>query len=116
MSFFSYAEKKKLLVLGDSLSAGYQLKTGNSWVDYIETSSDLLRLNFSVFNASFSGETSAGGLSRLPGLLQRHRPNAVLIALGGNDGLRGLPLSSFKTNLEGMFELVREKNALFEKP
>lgn len=97
-----------LLVLGDSLSAGYGLPAGQSWVDQLNgqlttQSGDQLV----VLNASISGDTSGGGLSRLPGLLARHQPDWVLIALGANDGLRGLPLDGLATNLTDMIELVR---------
>ena len=82
-----------LLVVGDSLSAGYRLDQGSSWVDILAINTRrLLGTDVHVLNASISGETTTGGLSRLPGLLDRHQPNSVLIILGANDGLRGLPL------------------------
>ena len=105
-------ESNRLLILGDSLSAGYNLDKGKSWVDYVAQSNELSRMNLTVFNASFSGETSSGGLSRLPGLLQRHQPNFVLIILGGNDGLRGLPLKELSNNLDNIFKVVREAKAI----
>ena len=64
-----------------------------------------------ILNASISGETTAGGLSRLPGLLRRHQPTAVLVALGANDGLRGLPLEEMSNNLKSMFELIQKSGA-----
>lgn len=101
-----------LLVLGDSLSAGYGLDAGQSWVDQLgsEIKSEL-GMDVQILNASISGDTSAGGLSRLPGLLSRHQPDYVLIALGANDGLRGLPLDGLKANLQRMIALVRQSDA-----
>ena len=101
-----------LLVVGDSLSAGYGLDRGLSWVDLLAASSeDLLGADVQVLNASISGETTTGGLSRLPGLLDRHHPSSVLIALGANDGLRGLPLETMQENLKAMFSLVEASGA-----
>lgn len=91
-----------LLVLGDSLSAEYGLPRGTGWVQLL---SDRMRdsgLNYTVVNASISGETTSGGLTRLPALLKRHRPKVVVLELGANDGLRGLPLSTMRKNLEAM--------------
>ena len=101
-----------LLVVGDSLSAGYGLDRGLSWVDLLATSPEkLLGADVQVLNASISGETTTGGLSRLPGLLDRHHPSSVLIALGANDGLRGLPLDTMQENLKAMFSLVEASGA-----
>ena len=101
-----------LLVVGDSLSAGYGLDRGLSWVDLLAASpEDLLGADVQVLNASISGETTTGGLSRLPGLLDRHHPSSVLIALGANDGLRGLPLEAMQENLKAMFKLVEASGA-----
>ena len=101
-----------LLVIGDSLSAGYGLDRGLSWVDLLAASpEDLLGADAQVLNASISGETTTGGLSRLPGLLNRHHPSSVLIALGANDGLRGLPLEMMQENLRAMFSLVEASGA-----
>lgn len=101
-----------LLVVGDSLSAGYGLDRGLSWVDLLAASpEELLGADVQVLNASISGETTTGGLSRLPGLLDRHHPSSVLIALGANDGLRGLPLDTMQENLKAMFSLVEASGA-----
>lgn len=101
-----------LLVVGDSLSAGYGLDHGLNWVDLIAASpEELLGSDVQVLNASISGETTTGGLSRLPGLLDRHHPSSVLIALGANDGLRGLPLETMQENLKAMFKLVEASGA-----
>ena len=102
-----------LLVVGDSLSAGYGLDRGLSWVDLLAASpEELLGADVQVLNASISGETTTGGLSRLPGLLDRHHPSSVLIALGANDGLRGLPLDTMQENLKAMFSLVEASTNL----
>jgi acyl-CoA thioesterase I len=103
---------RPILVLGDSLSAAYNMPETDGWVTLLEAR---LQANMeappSVVNASISGETSAGGLSRLPALLENHRPGIVLIALGGNDGLRGLPPAQFHDNLARMIALSREAGA-----
>lgn len=102
-----------LLVLGDSLSAGYGLSQEQGWVSLLvrrlaEDRSDLRRPDWQVVNASISGETTAGGRSRLPALLAQHRPALVLIELGGNDALRGLPLASARANLQ---QMIRDAHA-----
>lgn len=100
--------KIKLLVLGDSLSAAYGMSLEEGWVALLsEQMSDELM----VVNASVSGETSGGGLARLPALLERHRPDWVLIELGANDGLRGYPLSRLRDNLTAKIALVRNSKA-----
>ncbi len=96
----------RLLVLGDSLSAGYGLRAGQSWVDLLAIRLQGCVPPWEVINASVSGETTAGGRLRLPTLLARHRPGAVLIALGANDGLRGLSLAQMEQNLTAMLQSV----------
>ena len=106
-----------LLVVGDSLSAGYRLDQGSSWVDILASNTKrLLGTDLQVLNASISGETTTGGLSRLPGLLDRHQPTSVLIVLGANDGLRGLPLETMQENLKAMFALVEATGLKFYMP
>lgn len=100
-----------LLVLGDSISAGYGLDAGQGWVSLLEQKLKSQGLAYKVVNASVSGETTAGGLARLPALLTRHRPAVVLIELGGNDGLRALPVKALRTNLEQIVELSRKAGA-----
>lgn len=101
-----------LLILGDSLSAGYGLEAGQGWVDQIAPRALSERgVELQVLNASISGDTSGGGLSRLPGLLERHQPDWVLIALGANDGLRGLPVDDLSDNLAAMITLTRSQGA-----
>ncbi|WP_258801664.1 arylesterase [Halomonas sp. DQ26W] len=90
-----------LLVMGDSLSAAYGIEQDEGWVSLLEARLDG---KAEVVNASISGETSSGGASRLPDLLGQHEPDIVLLALGGNDGLRGLPPSQLEANLGAMIE------------
>lgn len=98
-----------MLVLGDSLSAEYGLARGTGWVPLLEKRLSEERINASIINASISGETTSGGKARLPVLLEQHRPSVVVIELGGNDGLRGLPLSSVEKNFRDM--ITETKNA-----
>lgn len=105
------AESPVLLVLGDSLSAAYGMDAEAGWVGLLQARLDADGRRFQVVNASVSGETTAGGLSRLPGLLASHRPRVLIIALGANDGLRGFPLKTLSTNLTRMIELGRAAGA-----
>jgi len=91
-----------VLVVGDSLSAEYGLPRGSGWVALLDQRLTLEQLSTRVVNASISGDTTAGGLSRLPALLKQHRPTHVVIELGGNDALRGLPLTDTQRNLSEM--------------
>jgi acyl-CoA thioesterase-1 len=106
-----------LLVVGDSLSAEYGLKRGTGWVALLDRRLRDEGKAISVVNASISGDTTSGGLSRLPTLLAQHKPQLVLIELGGNDALRGLPLKTSQDNLEAMVKARNEgKNILQEGP
>ena len=99
---FSYsitAETKKLLILGDSISAGYGLKESENWVQLLETSLKTSGKKLQIINSSISGDTTIGGLSRIESDLLEHKPNYVLIELGGNDALRGYPIEKIKSNL-----------------
>lgn len=100
-----------VLVWGDSLSAGYGLKANESWPALLQSRLAGLGLDTKVVNASVSGETSAGGRSRLPEALARNKPAVVVIALGANDGLRGLPLGMMRDNLLAMVDDAREAGA-----
>ena len=102
------APRKTLLVLGDSLSAEYGLARGTGWVALLERQLVQDKLAATVVNASISGDTTSGGRSRLPALLKTHRPSHVVIELGGNDALRGLPLTMTRDNLVAM---VRDAKA-----
>lgn len=97
-----------LLVLGDSLSAGYGINQESGWVALLEKD---LGDSHSIINGSISGDTTGGGLNRLPRLLEEFSPDYVLLELGGNDGLRGQPLNLMKSNLQAMITLVREAGA-----
>jgi acyl-CoA thioesterase-1 len=91
-----------ILVVGDSLSAEYGLKRGSGWVALMEQRLAREKLPARVINASVSGDTTSGGRSRLPALLAQHKPTHVILELGGNDALRGLPLSGTEDNLAQM--------------
>ncbi len=100
-----------LLVLGDSLSAEYGLARGTGWVALLEQRLAREGLAWQVVNASISGDTTSGGRSRLPALLKQHRPQVVIIELGGNDALRGLPLALTQANLAEMARLAKAAQA-----
>ena len=100
-----------ILVLGDSLSAAYGLPRQSGWVTLLEERLGERKFNYRVVNASISGETSAGGASRIEALLRQHRPTVLILALGGNDGLRGLPAAQLQSNLETMIRAARQHNA-----
>lgn len=100
-----------LLVVGDSLSAGYGLETGKGWVDLLRHRLDTDKSRWTVINASVSGDTTAGGLARLPALLSRDTPRVVIIELGGNDALRGLSLQQTQENLARMTTMCKTAGA-----
>ena len=107
----AYSASKTLLVLGDSLSAEYGLPRGKGWVSLMQSRFNDENINTTVINASISGETTAGGKTRLPALLSQHRPGIVIIELGGNDGLRGLSLAATQVNLRDMIRLANTSGA-----
>lgn len=100
-----------ILVLGDSLAAGYGLQSDEGWVDMLERELSAREKPIEVINASVSGETTSGGLARLPDLLELHEPDMVLLELGANDGLRGLPLNLVEKNLNSLVEMIRASGA-----
>jgi len=100
-----------IVVLGDSLSSGYGLNGAPSWVTLLERRLVDQGYDYDVVDAAISGDTTAGGLSRLPRLLDLHSPAIVVIELGGNDGLRGQPVANMRKNLASIIELVREHGA-----
>ena len=102
---------KTLLVFGDSLSAAYGISEDSGWVNLLQQK--IIDSNYAVevVNASVSGETSTGGLARLPAILQAHSPDLVILELGGNDGLRGLPVTLLKQNLQTMIDLIEQAGA-----
>jgi acyl-CoA thioesterase I len=100
-----------ILVLGDSLSAEYGLQRGSGWVQLLAHRLQQSGSNYTVVNASISGETTSGGRTRLPALLKQHRPAIVIIELGGNDGLRGLPVAQMQENLAAMVRASQASGA-----
>ena len=100
-----------LLVLGDSISAAFGLDTRQGWVSLLEQRLAAEGFDYQVVNASVSGDTSAGGLARLPTLLAEHRPQLVIVELGGNDGLRGQPPAQLQQNLAAIIQGARESGA-----
>ncbi len=105
------ANQNTLLVVGDSLSAAYGVPSDTAWVQLLRERLDSLGLQWQVVNASISGETTDGGLRRLPRLLEKNEPDVVVIELGGNDGLRGFPPNVIEANLAEMIELVKDAGA-----
>ncbi|WP_348755777.1 arylesterase [uncultured Aquincola sp.] len=100
-----------ILVVGDSLSAEYGLPRGSGWVALLERRLAQQRIAAKVVNASISGDTTAGGRSRLPALLAQHQPTHVILELGGNDALRGLPLKQTEANLNEMARAAKAAGA-----
>lgn len=107
----AYSASKTILVLGDSLSAEYGIARGAGWVSLLEKRLQEERIDARVVNASISGETTSGGRARLPALLKQHQPTVVVIELGGNDGLRGLPVNAAQTNLREMIRASHQAKA-----
>jgi acyl-CoA thioesterase I len=106
------AETAVILVFGDSISAGYGLpRVEQGWVELLRTRLNTQGYVYQVVNASVSGETTAGGLARLPRALDLHHPKIVIIELGGNDGLRGLPIPQMRANLTQMTDLATAAGA-----
>ena len=105
------AADKSILVLGDSVSAAYGIPQARGWVALLGERLKRERLDYSVVNASISGETTAGGAARLRAALDKHRPAVVIIELGGNDGMRGLPVAQMKKNLAAMIEQSQKAGA-----
>ena len=110
--FAAHAATPTILVFGDSLSAGFGLSSVNEgWVTLLQGRLQTEGYGYQVVNASVSGETTAGGLARLPRALSVHHPALVILELGANDGLRGLPVAAMRTNLEQMVTLARNAGA-----
>jgi len=103
--------QRTIVVLGDSLSAGYGIKIQQGWVNLLAQQLASEGYGYRVVNASVSGETTQGGLARLPHALETHKPAVVVVELGGNDGLRGLPLAASQENLGRIIELSRAAKA-----
>jgi acyl-CoA thioesterase-1 len=112
MAISSWAEVKPVvLVLGDSLSAEYGIPRGTGWVSMLEDQLSKDKSPWTVFNASISGETSSGGLTRLPSLLNQKKPGVVVIELGANDALRGLAITQTEINLRKMIQISKKSGA-----
>ena len=107
----SKGDSVSILVLGDSISAGYGMNIEDGWVSLMNQTLIQRESNWRLINASVSGETTTGGLYRLPELLQEHSPQIVVLELGGNDGLRGYPTNKILNNLLAMTELVLNAGA-----
>ena len=101
----------RVLVVGDSLSAEYGLRRGSGWVQILQQRMEQEGIPARMINAGISGDTTAGGRSRLPGLLKVHKPSVVVIELGANDALRGLPLSMTRNNLGVMSKAAKAAGA-----
>lgn len=111
LSLSAEARVTAILVLGDSLSAAYGMRQDQGWVHLLEQRLQPYQGDHRVINASISGDTTAGGLARLPGLLRQHKPDIVIIELGANDGLRGMSLKAMHSNLASMIRQARAAGA-----
>ena len=107
----AHAGQQRLLILGDSISAAYGMSVSQGWVALLAGRLEQTHPEVTVINASISGETTGGGLRRLPELLAQHQPTIVLLELGGNDALRGFPIKSFRNNLTEMTTLSQAEAA-----
>ncbi|WP_233841248.1 arylesterase [Dyella sp. 2HG41-7] len=105
------APAKSLVVLGDSLSAAHNIPVEAGWVHLLEVRLKQMEPGWTVINASISGDTSVSGRNRLPGLLAQYHPRVVVIELGANDGLRGLPLNELRANLSSMIDAATKSGA-----
>lgn len=105
------ATAKNIVILGDSISAGYGIEVDQSWVALLQKKLEATHNNYHISNESISGETSAGGLARIDGILERLNPVLVLIELGANDGLRGLSPAAMKSNLTEITRRSRQAGA-----
>ncbi len=111
LPFHAYSSEQTIVVLGDSLSAAYGINEQDGWVALLQKRLDDEGFDYAVINASISGETSAGGLTRFSRLLKQYHPSIVILALGANDGLRGLSLMEMKTNLANIINQAQINNA-----
>ena len=107
----AWASERTLLILGDSLSAGYGLDRKDSWPSLLEERLRQGKFNWRTVNASVSGETSAGGRSRIQQAIRQYKPDLLILALGANDGLRGLPLTEMKRNLAAIIVLAKQQKS-----
>jgi len=107
----AYSAPKTILVVGDSLSAEYGITRGAGWVALLERKLKQEKIAATIVNASISGETTIGGRTRMPALLAQHKPDIVVIELGANDGLRGLPVAAAEGNLRAMVAMAQKQQA-----
>lgn len=107
----SNVQQRAIVVLGDSISASYGIQREQGWVHLLDTALAQREESWFAVNASVSGETTGGGYARLAGVLSEHKPEIVIIELGGNDGLRGYPVDKIRENLRGMVDLVNASGA-----
>jgi acyl-CoA thioesterase-1 len=107
----AFASAATIMVFGDSLSSAYGIERNRGWTTLLQQRLDEKRLDYKIVSASISGETTSGGRSRIAGALATHRPSIVIIALGANDGLRGLSLDAMRANLEAMVRSSRKSGA-----
>lgn len=105
------AKEPVILVVGDSISAAFGMSMQEGWVSLLEKRLQQQVPQLTVINASISGDTTQGGLTRLPALLKQHQPTLTIIELGGNDGLRGTPIINMKSNLQKMIVMAKEANS-----
>ena len=103
--------KNSILIIGDSLSAGHGIDPSQGWVALLRNRLQEKHFDYTVVNASISGDTTQQGLDRLPAALQEAQPEITIIELGGNDGLRGLPISVITQNLQQMITLIKKANS-----
>ncbi|MGD8785601.1 MAG: arylesterase [Thioalkalispiraceae bacterium] len=108
---YAQEDQPSVLVLGDSLSAAFGIERDQGWVHLLQQHLNNNGHAYNVINASVSGDTTRAGLARLPLALKEHQPKIVIIALGGNDGLRGISLKEFRANLERMIRLAKAADA-----
>ena len=111
VSGWAAEDKLSLLVYGDSLSASYGIEEDQGWVNLLQIRLDAEQLAVEVINGSVSGETTTGGLARLPAMLDSYEPDIMILELGGNDGLRGLPVNLMRANLAEMIDLAQTAGA-----
>jgi len=104
-----HSQTKIILVFGDSLSAGYGIKQSDSWPSLLQNKISNENLSYQVVNASVSGETTSGGLARFDEVIDRIQPSVVILELGANDGLRGLPIKEMQKNLQSMIDQAKKK-------
>jgi len=112
-TFSSFANEavRSVVVVGDSLSAGYGIDIDEGWVSLVDQRLDEMGVGAKIINASVSGDTTSDGLTRLPGILKRHSPSVVVLELGGNDGLRAQPPEGIAANLEAMIRMSLDAKA-----